>query len=243
LRLRTVSTWEELSRRQIAPDALHCCAVLVKRLPAAPAPVLDLVATLMPWFRVWKDHPFWRNGVWVCRIDQDVSSFTSQRQGFLAFHTDMSRYLHPPAFTVIRCVRPDGEKGGANLLIHIDDALRRLEALGRDDILRLLHEPRVLNLADGGRPLVPLAPRHDPRGVSRVFDHHAADKASHLQLAEDEGELFDEFIRLCASWTDLHVRVALAEGELLVFSNHRFLHARAECWANGRTTEVCLGNA
>ncbi len=236
-----VDTWDELDSCPITHDPLHSQAVLIKKLPDAPAELLELLAALMPWFKAWTDHPFWKEGVWVCRIDEDSGQYTSQRHGFLAFHTDMTRYLVPPMYTIIRCVHPD-PTGGANLLVHIDDVMERLTSLGRNDILHMLHEPRILNLAEGGRPLVPLVPRDHPRGVTRVFDRRAADKASHLELTQREGELFDELIRLCPIWTDLHVRATLRAGELIAFSNHRFLHARTDCGTDGRVTEVCLGN-
>jgi alpha-ketoglutarate-dependent taurine dioxygenase len=243
-RARVVHAWEELVSMPIVGDHLHECAVVVKKLPNAPESVLESIEKIIPWFCVWHEHALWRDGVWVCRIDHDNRAYTSQRRGFLAFHTDMSRYHDPPAFTLIRCVRTDPglQRGGTNLLIHIDDALARLHEMGRNDLLDLLHEPRVLNAASGARPLVPLTPRGDPRGVTRVFDRHAADKAPHLFLTERDGELLDEFIALCATWTDLQVQAPLGEKEMIIFSNHRFLHARTACEANGRTVEVCLGN-
>ncbi|TWF82660.1 TauD/TfdA family dioxygenase [Kitasatospora viridis] len=257
-RLRIVETPEELRRAPVDAAELREGAVLVRAAALEAPDTLPAVRQAVPWMRLWRDHPSWAGGYWRCVVDaeDDTPVYTAYRPRTLRFHTDMSRYLVPPEFTVIRCVTPDSA-GGENLLLHIDDVFARLRELGRDDIIRFLTARRTLSME--ARHLGPwvegsglevdatastqLAVAADPAAPCRIFDRHGATKGSHLDLSPADERLFDDFLDLCSDATDLAPQVRLESGDVLLFSNWRLLHARLACAGSGRVTEICMGDS
>jgi hypothetical protein len=167
----------------------------------------------------------------------------------------MSRYLRPPQFTVIRCLRPD-QNGGGNSILHVDDILERLARDGKRHIVDMLARSRVLNTdqrhinvagsAATARPdtefLACIAVAGRPTTPTRLYDRHGATKGGHMELRGIEEEQLDIFIEECGSHPDLAVSVRLEHGDVLIFSNWRMLHARLPCEGRGRVTEICMGN-
>jgi hypothetical protein len=204
-----------------------------------------------PWFVFWYDHPSWKTGVWRCEVNADIDQplYTAYRPSLLGFHNDMTRYVWPPEYTAIRCIRMD-ESGGENLLLYVDDVISRLREDGRRDILDMLSRPRSLSvearhMAPGTSPsdLIESAilVEGDEAMPSRVFDRHAASKGTHLAMSEGDIALYDEFLDLCNEFHDIMVQTLLEPGDLLLFSNWRFLHSRTQCAGSRRVTEICMG--
>ena len=243
VRLRTIDRRSVAEELLITPDELAHRAVLVKADVFPVNSLLEALATSTPWLIIWREHRAWKTGVWRCEINGE-DEFRGHQPNHVPFHTDMSRYLHPPQFTAIRCVKNDtGMKGaGANLIIHINDVLKRLEQLSRFDLLDVLYRPRRLNVSNKEQPLISIVPNSVQDGVVRIFDQKAATKGEHFELSNEERVLLDELVILCDSWKDLILSVSLRPGDWIIFSNHRFLHARSVCSGLGRVTEVCLGN-
>ncbi len=211
-------------------------------------PSMDIraaVQRLLPWWRFWggKKKSF-DHGVWICRVAEDEGwDYAGTRPRHLPFHNDMTRYLRPPEFTLIRCVEADPKPGaGANRLLHVDDLIQRLRTDGHEAWLRLLTVDRPLNLREGAR-IGPLVTEDDPTAPSRVFDPTSSDKVPHAELSPADIEELDRLQQWCDGQSGLWESIKLAAGDLVVFSNHRFLHARSRCSGPGRTTEVCLGDA
>ncbi|MFD7709628.1 TauD/TfdA family dioxygenase [Streptomyces sp. NPDC059785] len=252
-RLRVVHDSTHLQAHPVTAAELRHRAVLIKAAAVHENDTLPAVQTALPWMSVWRDHRSYRTGVWRCVIDGSLQQpeYTAYRQRVLDFHTDMSRYLRPPEFTVIRCAVPDSG-GGDNLILHIDDIIGRLRELGRGDIVDVLAEQRPLSMEDrhyndgltpAGTPVrAALATPDDVNVPCRIFDRHGATKGTHLELSDDEEKLFDEFLRQCHGQDDLAERMRLERGDILVFSNWRIMHARMECLDSGRVTEICMGN-
>lgn len=260
-RIRVIENFNQLAKQPITAAELRKNCVVVRSPALGYGDTVPTVRSLLPWMSIWYDHPSWRTGAWRCVVDAPTEGpqYTAYRKETLHFHTDMSRYVKPPEFTVIRCVAPDEGGGGDNLVLHIDDMLERLRRLGRQDIVDMLAtdrplnvEPRHINVpfshtsaSASIRTLVrvPIAVADQPQIPSRIFDQHAATKGSHLTLNFAETELLDEFVVACAGSDDLAVRVRLEAHDLLAFSNWRILHARLACIRSGRVTEICMGNA
>ena len=242
-RLRVVAARADLEPGALHPDELHATAVLVKAAVCREAETLAAVTDAFPWMQPWRDHQLWASGVWRCRVGEAEREYTAQHAPLLKFHTDMSRLPHPPEYTVIRWVAADPLGGGANLLIHIEDALRRLVELGEARLLTVLRSERRLNAADAAGRRAALVSRH-PRGhtMARIFDDEAATKGLHLEMTSADLAELRRFVALCHTWTDLIVRPSLEAGDILAFSNHTFLHAREACGGPGRTTEVVLAH-
>jgi alpha-ketoglutarate-dependent taurine dioxygenase len=248
-----VQSPDDLLSAPVRAGELRHRAVLVKSPAVSDRETLEAVRTALPWMTVWRDHRSYTTGVWRCEVDGALErpDYTAYRPRTLDFHTDMSRYLRPPEFTVIRCVVPDAE-GGDNLVLHIDDILTRLRGLGRDDIVDMLvaerplsMEPRHYNhgrVAVGAPVTAALVVPEAADAPCRIYDRHGASKGDHLALSQEEERLFDEFFAYCRGQEDLAERVRLEAGDILVFSNWRFMHARLECSGSGRVTEICMGN-
>jgi alpha-ketoglutarate-dependent taurine dioxygenase len=259
-RMRVVEGVDQLRAQPITPAELRERCVVVRASAAGGGDTVPTVERVLPWMAVWRDHPSYRTGVWRCVVDGPVPgpAYTAYRKQTLDFHTDMSRYVRPPEFTVIRCTAPDADGGGDNLVLHVDDVVDRLRHHGRHDIVDMLAANRLLN-TESRHVNVPLARVGDsassrgsvrasiavadqPRTPSRVFDRHGATKGGHLALDPGEEGLLDEFVDACASSQDLAVRVRLEAGDLVAFSNWRMLHARLACVGSGRVTEISMGN-
>jgi hypothetical protein len=88
----------------------------------------------------------------------------------------------------------------------------------------------------------PLVAADDAGAPGRIFDRGAADKGAHLDLSKEDHALLDDFLRICHELNETAICLRLKAGELLAFSNWRFLHARTPCHAAGRTTEIAMGN-
>jgi hypothetical protein len=234
---------DSLVRDPIRASELFDTAVLVRARAYVGADLLGAIEATMPWMRVWRDHELWRTGVWTCRVTADGQDYTAQRTGLLRFHTDMSRYPEPPAFTLIRVVVPDGDGGGGSMLVHVDDACARLEAVGEHDVLTTLRRKRRLHVPGGGTASGAIVAEHGGHSLARVFDPDAATKGLHLEMSPGELAQLRRFVDRCHEWIDLVVSPPLEAGDLLVFSNHTFLHARAACADAGRVSEIVLGNA
>jgi hypothetical protein len=253
-RLRIIDQPVELNSEAVTPDELRRRCVLFRAGVAGDdSDTVGVVERLLPWLEIWRKHDSWKNGAWRCVVSDKVEGpeYTAYRARHLDFHTDMSRYLTPPEFTIIRCLNPDGGGGGANLQLHIDDVFARLGWLGRLDILDMLSADRVLNLEPRhcdedeviGKPrTAALALPDTPLVPCRIFDRHAATKGSHLAMNEVEERIFDEFIQMCNHAQDLVVMTQLHRHDVLVFSNWRFMHARTRCYDSDRVTEVCMGD-
>ncbi len=259
-RVRLIEDTDQLQEQPITAAELRERCVVVKSAALGDGDTVPTVQRLLPWLSIWYDHPSWRTGAWRCVVDAPIEGpqYTAYRKETLNFHTDMSRYVKPPEFTVIRCMAPDDGGGGDNLILHIDDMLGRLRSRGRQDIVDMLAIDRPLNteqrhvnlaLSRSGesvsaRPSVraSIAVASEPQTPIRIFDRHAATKGSHLLLDPAEEGLLDEFVDACASQLDLAVRVRLEVHDLLAFSNWRMLHARLACVRSGRVTEICMGN-
>jgi alpha-ketoglutarate-dependent taurine dioxygenase len=254
-RLRTVETADELHRRPPRPQELRERAVVVRAGAAGDGDTLRTFLRLFPDLDVWTDHASYRTGVWSCVVDGSLAEpqYTAYEPAHLEFHTDMSRYHRPPEYTLIRCVEPDDGGGGENLVIHVDDVLEELLARGRDDIVEMLAAERPLdmelrhrNTADSrcaDRVLAPLAVAGEPRSPARVFDRHAATKGLHLTLSDEDAARYDEFLEICNELDAATCRVTLQRGDVLAFSNWRFVHARGACAGSGRMTEIAMANA
>ncbi|MEU8926712.1 TauD/TfdA family dioxygenase [Kitasatospora sp. NPDC048545] len=255
-RVRTIENREDLLRHPVTAEELRDRCVVLKAAAGGNGETVSTVRQVLPWMELWRDHPSWEAGVWRCVVDgeEDTPVYTAYRPRTLDFHTDMSRYLLPPEFTIIRCLVQDSE-GGDNLILHIDDMFERLRRLGRSDIIELLTAKRRLNME--ARHLGPtrqlpapdavsaalavLAVPGDPGVPCRIFDRHGATKGSHLELTAAEESLFDEFLDLCAK-ESAAVQLRLEPHDILVFSNWRLMHARLACGGSGRITEICMGN-
>ena len=237
-----LQTWSP-SGPQITPESLQECAVFVPTSAYQGRTLQDALEQVVPWLQLWREHPLWQSGTWVCQVDngRDLGGRVTD---VLPFHSDMSRYRHPPRFGAIRCVRPDpvSPTGGSNLLLHADDIRERLRQIGRYDILDTLMRPRSLNLVSGDHPQVTMLPDESRRGPLRIFDLKMATKGDHLEISDAERTLIAEFLTLCYTWDDLILETRLDPGEWIIFSNHTFLHSRTACGGLGRTVEVCLGN-
>jgi hypothetical protein len=240
-RLRVVETRRALAFEPIRPDELFDTAVLVKADACHGDTTVQVVNDLLPWMHVWRDHDLWRSGAWRCQVG-GPGEFTAERSPLLKFHTDMSRRPLPPAYTVIRCLEADRGGGGGSLLIHIDDALARLEQRGDADLLAILRRERTLNATEGVAATAALVSSHQGRTLARIFDAGAATKGLHLDLSPDEVAALAHFVDLCHTWADLTIRPAVGDGDLLAFSNHTFMHAREACVGSRRVTEIVLGN-
>lgn len=258
-RVRVLESADELLDKPVTAEELRQRCVVVKAAAAGAGETVPTVEALLPWLSVWRDHPSWRTGAWQCVVDGPVEGpqYTAYKPETLHFHTDMSRYLRPPEFTVIRCMVPD-VGGGDNLVLHIDDVIDKLRRRGRQDIVDVLAMYRVLN-TEQRHINIPLSQAGDVEAVrgtvraciavasapatpSRVFDRHGATKGGHLELSSAEEILLDEFIDECANSHELAVRVRLERHDVLVFSNWRMLHSRLACHGSGRVTEICMGN-
>jgi alpha-ketoglutarate-dependent taurine dioxygenase len=239
-RLRIIETSSELAACPITADELIERAVIVKASARPAATTAESMESILPWLSVWYDHEYWRTGAWTCRVTSE-GEFTGEMVPLLKFHTDMSRRPEPPAYTVIRSIAGDPQGGGASLLVHIDDAIRRLEELGEDALLRLLRTPRTLNVADGTKPTLPLLSHRGHTRV-RIFDYHIATKGLHFDMSDHELRELDRFIDACHTWSDLIMQADLQAGDLIAFSNHTFLHGRTACLGTGRVTDIVLGN-
>ena len=256
-RMRLIEHPDDLLNEPVTAEELRQRCVVVKASAVDAGDTVSIVESLLPWMSVWRDHPSWRTGAWRCVVDgtDDGPQYTAYKPETLHFHTDMSRYLRPPEFTVIRCRVPD-VGGGDNLVLHIDDVIDRLRRRGRQDIVDMLALNRVLNAeqrhinvpsSQGGDAVrgtvrACIAVASAPSTPSRVFDRHGATKGNHLELSAAEELLLDEFIDECANSRDLAVRVRLERNDVLIFSNWRMLHARLACLGSGRVTEICMGN-
>lgn len=257
-RVRLIERVDDLLDEPVTAEELRQRCVVVRAPAAGAGDTVSIVESLLPWMSVWRDHPSWRTGAWRCVVGGPVDGpkYTAYEPQTLHFHTDMSRYLRPPEFTVIRCTVPDAGGGGDNLVLHIDDVIDRLRHRGRQDIVDMLAMHRVLNTeqrhiniplsqaGDAERSTVRacIAVASAPATPSRVFDRHGATKGSHLELSAADELLLDEFIDECANSHDLAVRVRLERHDVLIFSNWRMLHARLACHGSGRVTEICMGN-
>lgn len=252
MRLRTISSRDELNASPVTADELRKTVVVVAGRAAGQGSTLNVLRRVLPWFGFWYDHPSWRTGVWRCEVDAELErpDYTAYRPQHLAFHNDMTRYVRPPEYTAIRCLIAD-KSGGENLMLHIDDVISRLRQRGRFDILGMLLRPRTMSV--DSRHLLPsmslsdsierpILVEGDEGTPSRVFDRHAASKGSHLSMTENEARLYDEFLALCSELQDIEVRVLLQPNDLLLFSNWRFLHSRTQCQGSGRVTEICMGS-
>jgi hypothetical protein len=239
-----VLSWEtELRANPICPAELEQRCVYVRCIQGAPNDTLNLARWLMPWLKVWSEHFKW-TPTWQCVVGGSVEAYgQGELPSYLDFHSDMSRYLHPPAIGLIRCLRPDpgSSDGGANLFIRGDDILERLKQLGNLDLIELLTRRRPLHCNKGTGRTAALLPRATDEPV-RIFDHRFATHGLHLELTPWELECYSEFLALLRNFTDLQIRLRLDAGECVVFSNRRWLHARSSCAAAGRTTEILLGN-
>lgn len=213
-------------------------AILAIEALAAGESLLTYVGSKWPDFVPFTDHPAYCNGIFSCEVrPEGTATYSPNSRAFLNFHSDMSLHPQPPGLTIIRCLyADDGPPGsGANLLIHIDDALRRLQDTGRADLLNLLQKPTPLTFTDGNDVVCPLVSPDRSIGALRVFDRIGA----HLDV--ESRPLLHEFVDLCRTWHDLQIEIRLNPGDVLVISNRDFLHAREQCAGYGRLTEICLG--
>lgn len=243
VRLRVVTDAADLTQRPVAPETLYDTAVLFTAEVAGDGDTVACVQRLLPWLDLWRDHPKWASGAWRCEVAGRANTYsTGELHGRLAFHTDMTRYVAPPAYTIVRCLSEDSGGGGANRLLHVADVIGKLRQCGDEQMLRFLHAPRTLHARSGAVPGVSMIAPDWRSAPARIFDVHAATEGLHLSLDAGDATLYDEFVALTDTWTDLVVEVALARHAVLAFSNHSWLHGRAPCGANDRVTEICLGN-
>jgi len=250
-RLRRIGTLTELREHPPTAAELRRRAVVVDAAAAGDGATLDTVPALFPWMEVWRDHVSYATGVWRCSVDEheDDPLYTAYEARHLDFHTDMTRYLRPPEFTVIRCIAR-AVAGGANLVVHVDDLFAELERRARTDLIAVLGEPRTLNMDErhrnvpgaGERASGVLAVPGRPDVPSRIFDPTAATKAMHLDMSDADIARYEEFRQLCDELDNLSRRALLARHDVLAFSNWRFLHARTACAGGRRVTEISMGN-
>jgi gamma-butyrobetaine dioxygenase/trimethyllysine dioxygenase len=163
------------------------------------------------------------------RTDNSTNANTDQlgyTDAPVALHTDQPFLDEPPRFQMLQSIRR-AESGGENALVDGLLAARWLESLDADAFDRLRRTPVRFHRRQKAFERVVVAPILTFEPAFRIRSSYFTMAPHRLPFAEMEAwyRAHDRFARLLRD-PRYSVRFALDPGDLVLYDNHRMLHAR-----------------